>query len=149
MSETDLEALRWSASAFYGGFTLRLLPLDKFLNRVSFFRWNWHGMAISPHFDSQYLSVVFTPKTVSIISWFILAMCIFPDVQKKGQQALDSVLGGLKTPGFVDRPDLPYIEAMCKEVLRWNCVLPGGGPFSRFFVFVVQEKSSPHPCNQC
>ncbi|EKM77557.1 hypothetical protein AGABI1DRAFT_130252 [Agaricus bisporus var. burnettii JB137-S8] len=61
--------------------------------------------------------------TVSVILSFFLAMCLHPEVQKKAQAELDSVLHG-RLPEFTDYPFLPYIQAIAKETLRWNPVAP-------------------------
>ena len=53
-------------------------------------------------------------------------MLLSPDVQKKAQGELDSVIGRDRLPTFEDRPGLPYVDAVCKEVLRWHPVLPAG-----------------------
>jgi cytochrome P450 len=55
-----------------------------------------------------------------------LALTLYPDVQKRAQRELDSVLGRDRLPTFDDRPRLPYIDALCKEVLRWRMVVPLG-----------------------
>jgi cytochrome P450 len=51
-------------------------------------------------------------------------MTLFPDVQKKAQAEIDVVVGTDRLPSFADRDSLPYIEALVKEVLRWNAVAP-------------------------
>ncbi|KIM73756.1 hypothetical protein PILCRDRAFT_828807, partial [Piloderma croceum F 1598] len=66
--------------------------------------------------------------TVSAILSFILALVLYPEVQTRGQEELDRVVGRDRLPTFDDRPFLPYIEGIVKETLRWNPVLPGGGP---------------------
>ncbi|KIP11879.1 hypothetical protein PHLGIDRAFT_124541 [Phlebiopsis gigantea 11061_1 CR5-6] len=66
--------------------------------------------------------------TVSAIYSFFLAMTLYPDVQKRAQAEIDSVVGHDRLPSFDDRPNLPYIEALVKEVLRWNPVGPLGLP---------------------
>ncbi|KAL4959505.1 cytochrome P450 [Aspergillus stella-maris] len=66
--------------------------------------------------------------TVSTLSTFFLAMSLYPEVQKRAQQELDAVLGSATLPTFVDRPKLPYIEAIVKEALRWHPVAPMGIP---------------------
>lgn len=54
-------------------------------------------------------------------------MTLYPDVQKRAQVELDSVLGSLsRLPRFEDRPKLPYIDAIVLEVLRWNPSVPLG-----------------------
>lgn len=55
-------------------------------------------------------------------------MGIYPEVQKKAQEELDRVLGPNRLPRFEDRSNLPYIEAIVKEALRWHPVAPMGIP---------------------
>ncbi|KAG2064540.1 cytochrome P450 [Suillus decipiens] len=62
--------------------------------------------------------------TVSAIYSFFLAMTLYPDVQRKAQAEIDAVIGPDRLPSFTDRASLPYIEALAKEVLRWNVVIP-------------------------
>ncbi|KAG1813931.1 cytochrome P450 [Suillus subaureus] len=69
-----------------------------------------------------------TDTTVSAIYSFFLAMTLFPDLQKKAQAEIDAVVGPDRLPSFADRDSLPYIEALVKEVLRWNVVSPTGFP---------------------
>ncbi|CAJ0547332.1 Ff.00g040860.m01.CDS01 [Fusarium sp. VM40] len=66
--------------------------------------------------------------TVSSIRGFILAMLLFPDVQRKAQQEIDSVVGSDRLPNFEDRDNLPYVDALIKETLRWIPVAPMGVP---------------------
>ena len=55
-----------------------------------------------------------------------LALVLFPQVQKQARAELDSVIGRDRLPTFDDRPHLPYIEALCKELMRWRMVVPLG-----------------------
>ncbi|GKU12184.1 cytochrome p450 oxidoreductase [Fusarium langsethiae] len=64
--------------------------------------------------------------TVSSIRGFVLAMLLFPDVQRKAQQEIDSVVGTERLPQFEDRDNLPYVDALVKEALRWIPVIPMG-----------------------
>lgn len=57
---------------------------------------------------------------------FILAMTLYPDVQKKLQAELDNVVGAGRLPTLQDRPNLPYVNACIKEAMRWRVVLPVG-----------------------
>ena len=59
---------------------------------------------------------------------FILAMTLWPSIQKRAQAELDSVLGPswARLPTFSDRAKLPYISALVLEVLRWNPAVPLG-----------------------
>jgi hypothetical protein len=65
-------------------------------------------------------------KTVSSMSFFFLALTLFPHVQRRAQAELDAVVGRDRLPTFDDRPRLPYIEALCKELMRWQVVSPTG-----------------------
>ncbi|KAE8375526.1 cytochrome P450 [Aspergillus bertholletiae] len=64
--------------------------------------------------------------TVSVMSSFFLAMALFPEAQRKAQAEIDRVVGPDRLPSFLDRENLPYINAMIKEILRWRPVLPMG-----------------------
>ena len=55
-------------------------------------------------------------------------MLLYPEVQAKAQEELDRVVGPHRLPDFSDLPDLPYIHAVCKEVLRWQPAAPLGVP---------------------
>lgn len=55
---------------------------------------------------------------------FVLAMAIYPEVQKKAQKDLDAVLQGQRLPDFSDFEKLPYLAAMVNEVFRWQAVTP-------------------------
>ncbi|KAI0271303.1 cytochrome P450 [Gloeopeniophorella convolvens] len=67
-----------------------------------------------------------TESTTSSITTFLLTMVLFPDVQKRVQAELDSVLGGKRLPTFEDRASLPYLEATIKESLRFHPPTPLG-----------------------
>ena len=58
-----------------------------------------------------------------------LSLVLFPQVQRRAQAELDAVIGRDRLPTFDDRPRLPYIEALCKELLRWQMVTPMGTSF--------------------
>ena len=59
---------------------------------------------------------------------FLVAMAMYPDVQKKAQAELDAVVGRGRLPESGDRGSLPYTEAVVKELLRWHTVAPIGVP---------------------
>ncbi|KAJ2903227.1 hypothetical protein MKZ38_010263 [Zalerion maritima] len=66
--------------------------------------------------------------TVSSLACFWLAMTVFPEVQQKAQVEIDRVVGRDRLPTTSDRHNLPYIDAIVKEVLRWHPVAPMGLP---------------------
>ncbi|KAF8527225.1 cytochrome P450 [Gautieria morchelliformis] len=104
------------------------------------------GVAI-PSFTSAHLESHLTPETETLVKWtalslqgggadtivavittFFLAMCLYPEVQRAAQAELDAVVGNKRLPSVADRPSLPYINAVMKEVLRWGPVAPSGVP---------------------
>ena len=55
---------------------------------------------------------------------FFLAMALHPDIMRKVQHEIDAVTGGDRLPTFDDHPRLPFVDAVCREVLRWQPVTP-------------------------
>ena len=53
-------------------------------------------------------------------------MVLYPEVQKKAQAEIDTVIGPNRLPDFGDRPSLPYVNAVVKELMRWHLVAPFG-----------------------
>jgi hypothetical protein len=72
-----------------------------------------------------------------------VAMLLYPNVQKKAQEELDFVIGREWLPTFEDHPRLPFIDAVCKELLRWHPVNPLGG----FCSYGVLLSEAHHACN--
>jgi cytochrome P450 len=58
------------------------------------------------------------------LSFFMLAMVLYPDVQAKLRAEVDSVTGGTRLPTFNDIKDMPYVTAVIKETLRWRPMGP-------------------------
>ena len=51
-------------------------------------------------------------------------MASFPDVQKRAQEELETMVGLDRLPTIADKDDLPYVAAIAKECLRWRSVVP-------------------------
>ncbi|KAI5984276.1 cytochrome P450 [Pisolithus albus] len=66
--------------------------------------------------------------TTSAMLVFLLAMVLHPDVQRKAQEEIDGVVGTDRLPDFGDRPNLPYVEAVLLETIRWIPVSALGFP---------------------
>ncbi|KAH8993954.1 cytochrome P450 [Lactarius akahatsu] len=76
------------------------------------------------------LFVAVAETTSTTMSWWTLAMIAHPEVQKRAHIELDTVVGRSRTPTFSDAPNLPYIQAIVKEILRWRPALPFSLPHS-------------------
>ncbi|KAG8686473.1 hypothetical protein FRC08_012494 [Ceratobasidium sp. 394] len=59
-----------------------------------------------------------TDTTVNTLIVFVLAMLLFPDVQTKAQQEIDTIIGTTRLPTVNDQACLPYIGRLIQEVLR-------------------------------
>ncbi|CAA7259457.1 unnamed protein product [Cyclocybe aegerita] len=59
--------------------------------------------------------------TISATASFFYLMAANPDVQKRAQVEIDRVIGAEnRLPDFRDRPALPYVEAVYRELLRYQ-----------------------------
>lgn len=88
-----------------------------------------HGL--TDHESSWLAGAMYTAGAESssaAISWWMLAMILYPDAQKRAQAELDKVVGRDRLPAFSDYEHLPYVRAMVKETLRWRAVDPVGLP---------------------
>ena len=56
-------------------------------------------------------------------------MVHYPEVMRKAQDELDTVVGRERTPTFDDKANLPYIRAVARETLRWRPIAPLGGRY--------------------
>jgi len=65
-----------------------------------------------------------TDTTVSSMMSIFVAILLHPEIQTRGQEEVDAVTERERLPTFEDRPRLPFIDAVCKEVLRWKPVVP-------------------------
>nr|GAT50887.1 cytochrome P450 [Mycena chlorophos] len=68
--------------------------------------------------------------SLSAFNTFVLAMLANPAAQRRAQAEIDSVLGGTTLPNYdhMDAQDLPYVDAVVKETLRWKNVTPAALP---------------------
>ncbi|THU84951.1 cytochrome P450 [Dendrothele bispora CBS 962.96] len=64
-----------------------------------------------------------TDTTSALLLSIIAALVCYPEIQKKAQAELDTVVGQGRLPDFGDRKRLPYIECILKETQRmWPSV---------------------------
>lgn len=67
-------------------------------------------------------------QTVAAISSFFFAMALYPDIQRRGQEEVEKIIGNQRLPKISDRASLPYVEHIMREMLRWRPVAPLGLP---------------------
>ena len=65
-------------------------------------------------------------QVISPARCFMLAMAMYPDVQKTAQTEIDVIIGRDRLPGLEDIDSLPFINAIIKEILRWQPAFPAG-----------------------
>ena len=65
-------------------------------------------------------------QTYSTLQAAFLALSLYPDVQKKAQAELDAMIGPGRLPTLADRDQLPYVNAVVREMMRWHPVVPLG-----------------------
>ncbi|KAI0325904.1 cytochrome P450 [Cubamyces sp. BRFM 1775] len=68
--------------------------------------------------------------TIGTFQAFFLAMLLHPEAQKRVQEELDAIVGPERLPKLSDRPSLPYVNAVVKELLRWHTAGPLALPHS-------------------
>ncbi|KAK1227302.1 hypothetical protein PQX77_009719 [Marasmius sp. AFHP31] len=65
-----------------------------------------------------------TDTSASALVSFILAIVLNPELQVRAQKEIDSVVGPGRLPDFEDRDNLPFVNALLAETLRWGPVTP-------------------------
>lgn len=73
-------------------------------------------------------------STMASISWLLLFMAEYPEIQKKVQDEIDYFAGRDGVVSFDDKAKLPYTMATIFEMLRWVSVAPFPPP--RLWVYV-------------
>ncbi|KAL0569906.1 hypothetical protein V5O48_012052 [Marasmius crinis-equi] len=81
--------------------------------------------------------------TAAVIETFFLAIAMHPDVQAKARNELELVVGKGRVPGYEERPNLPYIEAIIREVFRWVPPVPLSVPRAAFVDDVFDDYYIP------
>ncbi|NXF10068.1 CP1A5 protein, partial [Smithornis capensis] len=64
------------------------------------------------------------------LSWSLMYLVTYPDIQKKIQEELDQTIGRERRPRLSDRGTLPYTEAFILEMFRHSSFMPFTIPHS-------------------
>ncbi|KAG9355575.1 hypothetical protein JZ751_000413 [Albula glossodonta] len=65
-----------------------------------------------------------TETTSTTLRWGLLLMIKHPDIQKKVQAEIESVIGRERSPRVDDRKNMPYTDAVVHEIQRFGNVIP-------------------------
>ncbi|CAA7262222.1 unnamed protein product [Cyclocybe aegerita] len=61
---------------------------------------------------------------VSTIRLFLLAMITYPEIQRRAQHEVDTIIGSQRLATIEDRTALPYLGCIIKETLRHSSTVP-------------------------
>ena len=87
---------------------------------------NRHGMRPSRYLRTRPSLEISLFQTSHTLLAFVVGILIRPEIQKRAQEELDTVIGKERLPTLDDRPRLPFVNAVCKEVTRWRPAGPLG-----------------------
>jgi cytochrome P450 len=63
-------------------------------------------------------------QSTAYLMTFFLMMVVHPEVQEKAQAEIDTVVGKDRLPTMDDRPSLPYLDAIFREIFRYSPIVP-------------------------
>ena len=66
---------------------------------------------------------------------FVLYMTLYPDIQRRARAEIESVVGRDRFTAWEDAKNLPYVNAVLKEVLRIAPVAVMGTPRCLYSAF--------------
>jgi len=81
--------------------------------------------------------------TSTTLTWGLLFMARYPEVQKRVQDELDAVVGHGLVPSLQDKAKLPYTEAVLMEIQRYANIVPNGVNHSSSKDMVVNGMTIP------
>ncbi|NP_001191176.1 cytochrome P450 family 1 subfamily C polypeptide 1 [Xenopus tropicalis] len=68
--------------------------------------------------------------TATALTWILLLLIKYPDIQQKLQEEIDLVVGPNRLPTADDKVQLPYVQAFIYEALRFSSFVPVTIPHS-------------------
>ncbi|EAU81806.2 oxidoreductase A;oxidoreductase/cytochrome P450 monooxygenase [Coprinopsis cinerea okayama7 len=96
---------------------------------------------LPPKDSPEYASQEIQARNVALVSYFagsdttvtaahvlFLLLAKHPEVQRRAQEEIEAVIGKDRLPTPADCSQLPYVQAIIKEVSRWHTILPLGLP---------------------
>uniref|UniRef100_A0A8C0T5R7 Cytochrome P450 1A n=1 Tax=Canis lupus familiaris TaxID=9615 RepID=A0A8C0T5R7_CANLF len=80
--------------------------------------------------STTFLGPVGFDTVTTAISWSLMYLVANPEIQRKIQKELDTVIGRARQPRLSDRPQLPLMEAFILEIFRHTSFVPFTIPHS-------------------
>nr|APH81377.1 cytochrome P450 CYP3036A1 [Tigriopus kingsejongensis] len=102
--------------------------IDAHLNKIHESESNpsssFHGQIGLQNLEVSMLDLFFAgvETTSNVLSFSVLYMVNFPDIQEKMFQEIKAKIGLYRLPSMNDRPDTPYTEAVIQEILRYSAI---------------------------
>ena len=76
------------------------------------------------------LTIAGTDTSTVTLLWGMIMLANNPEIQKKIQSEIDSVVARDRFPSVNDQDNLPYLEASILELMRWRTISPFGSSMS-------------------
>ena len=70
------------------------------------------------------LTIAGTDTTTVTLLWGMIMLANNPEIQKRIQSEIDSIVARDRFPSVNDQPNLPYLEASILELMRWRTLVP-------------------------
>ncbi|EIM86329.1 cytochrome P450 [Stereum hirsutum FP-91666 SS1] len=70
------------------------------------------------------IHVAAADTSMAALTGAMVALIHHPHVQARAQAEIDLIVGRDRLPNFTDMDELPYVSAICREVMRWKLVTP-------------------------
>lgn len=94
-------------------------------------QWSDEKMPMSQHSFNNLVGELVegaSDTTAAQLLTLVMAFAKYPHVQKRAQQEIDKVCGTERFPLWTDFKEMPYINAIVKEGMRWRPVAVTGSP---------------------
>ena len=84
------------------------------------------------HYTIRDLLLAGTETSTTTLLWAFAFVASRPEVQKRLQQEIDSVVGTGCAPSYDDRSKMPYVEAFILELMRLKTLVPLSIPHATY-----------------
>jgi cytochrome P450 len=86
-----------------------------------------NGTMIEGMFPSNFTNEIAGTDTSAVtLNCLMCQLALHPEVVARAQEELDRVVGKRRTPTWDDEPNLPYIRAIIKEIMRYRPITKSG-----------------------